>query len=69
MNARAPRFLTLRRSLLFFVALTASLSLALTLPFRPAEPNFSEGSIAPVTVKSPVSVPPYPSKTLTRERE
>ena len=69
MNARAPRFLTLRRSLLFFVALTASLSLALTLPFWPAEPNFSEGSIAPVTVKSPVSVPPYPSKTLTRERE
>jgi len=69
MNARPPRFLTLRRSLLFFAALTACLSLTLILPFRPVEPNFTEGSIAPVTVKSPANVPPYPSKTLMRDRQ
>lgn len=67
--ARPARFLDLRRFAAFFAAVTAALSLGLIFQYQGTQRSFAEGSVAPVTVKSPVNVPPFPSKALTRERQ
>lgn len=70
MEPSAPSpFLTFKRCIAFFAAVTAVLALALVFPYRGAGRQFTEGGIAPVTVKSPVNVPPFPSTVLTRERQ
>ncbi len=56
------------RSAAFFAGLTAALVAAVILPYQATQRTFVEGSIAPVTVKSPAAVPPFPSTSLTQAK-
>ncbi len=49
--------------------MAAALTLVLTVSPSPSRSELFEGSVAPATIKSPVSVPPFKSIVLTKERQ